>query len=100
MGAHCAAPGLRTGVREEVSASGSGGRSSERGNGIADSGLDVLYDISHGHTLLARVEMARRMRASVRQNHGFPGFFKSALQALGLTGEDSDLAARYTWVCK
>src|SRR4051812_30496092 len=54
--------------------------------GIAESGLDVLYDISHGHILLARVEMMRRMRDTVRQNAGFPGFLKTALQALGFAG--------------
>jgi tellurite resistance protein len=63
--------------------------------GIAESGVEVLYDISHGHTLLARVAMMRRMRDTVRQNHGFPGFLATALQALGFAGEDSDLAGRY-----
>lgn len=63
--------------------------------GIAESGVQVLYDISHGHTLLARIEMMRRMRDSIRQNHGFPGFLETALQALGLAGEDADLAGRY-----
>jgi len=63
--------------------------------GIAESGVEVLYDISHGHTLLARVEMMRRMRDTVRRNHGFPGFFKTALQALGFAAEDPGLAQRY-----
>lgn len=63
--------------------------------GVQESGLDVLYDLSHGHLLLARIEMARRMRSSVSKNHGFPGFFATALQALGVTGEDPALAARY-----
>jgi tellurite resistance protein len=62
---------------------------------IEESGLEILYDLSHGHTLLARIQMARRMRNSVRTNHGFPGFFKTALQALGMAGEDPTLAARY-----
>ncbi|MEY2931324.1 MAG: hypothetical protein RL033_2073 [Pseudomonadota bacterium] len=63
--------------------------------GIAESGVEVLYDISQGHTLRARLAMMRRMRDTVRQNHAFPGFFKTAMQALGLAGEDSALAARY-----
>ena len=63
--------------------------------GIAESGVEVLYDISHGHTLLARVEMMRRMRDTVRRNHGFPGFFKTAMQALGFAAEDPGLAQRY-----
>jgi len=62
---------------------------------IADSGLEVLYDISHGHTLLARLKMMRRMRDSVRNNHAFPGFFRTAVQALGFAAEDPGLAARY-----
>jgi tellurite resistance protein len=63
--------------------------------GVQESGLDVLYDLSRGHLLLARIEMARRMRSSVSKNHGFPGFFATALQALGIAGEDPSLAARY-----
>jgi hypothetical protein len=65
------------------------------GLGIEESGLAVLYHLSHGHTMLARIQMARRMRDSIRTNHGFPGFFKTALQALGVAGEDPILAARY-----
>jgi hypothetical protein len=63
--------------------------------GIEEQGLDVLYDLCHGHTMVARIEMIRRVSKNIRAVDGFPGFFKSALQALGVTGEDPALAARY-----
>jgi hypothetical protein len=62
---------------------------------IEDTGLDVLYDLSRGHTLLARIEVTRRMRNSIRKNDDFPGFLKTAAQALGLFPEDPELAARH-----
>ena len=62
---------------------------------IADTGLEVLYDLSRGHTLLARIEMMRRIRNSLRKNEDFPGFLKMATQALGLSPEDPELAARH-----
>jgi hypothetical protein len=62
---------------------------------IEDTGLDVLYDLSRGHTLLARIEMMRRMRTSLQKNEDFPGFLRTAAQALGLFPEDPELAARH-----
>jgi hypothetical protein len=63
--------------------------------GIEEQGVRVLYDLSHGHTLLARVEMLRRVRKGIADVSGFPGFFETALQALGVSAEDPALAARY-----
>jgi hypothetical protein len=62
---------------------------------IPEQGLRVLYDVSHGHTMLARFEMGRRMRAFTRTVPDFPGFGKLALSLMGIGGEDSALAARY-----
>jgi hypothetical protein len=62
---------------------------------IEDSGLKVLYEMSQGHTMVARMEMLRRLRGFVSEIDGFPGFFKTAIQALGIAGEDPELAARY-----
>ena len=62
--------------------------------GIAEPGLRVLYDMSHGHSLLARIEMARRMRSFAQTVPAFPGFFKAALPFLGI-GENPAVAARY-----
>ena len=63
--------------------------------GIEEQGVRVLYDLSHGHTLLARVEMVRRVRKNIAGMSSFPGFFQTALQALGVSAEDPALAARY-----
>lgn len=63
--------------------------------GIEEQGVKVLYDMSHGHTLIARVEMFRRVSRSIRTIDGFPGFFKTAMQALGVAPEDTALAERY-----
>jgi tellurite resistance protein len=66
-----------------------------RALGIEEQGVKVLYDLSHGHTMVTRIEMVRRVSKNIATVDGFPGFFKSALQALGVTGEDPALAARY-----
>jgi ubiquinone biosynthesis protein Coq4 len=63
--------------------------------GIEEEGVKVLYDMSQGHTLIARVEMVRRVTRSIRTVDRFPGFFKTALQALGVAPEDHALAERY-----
>lgn len=62
---------------------------------IDEQGVRVLYDMSHGHTMLARFEMIRRMRTFTKNVHDFPGFGKLALSLAGLGGEDPELAARY-----
>lgn len=63
--------------------------------GITERGLTVLFDMSRGHALLARYEMARRIRDFARGVDGFPGFPKLALSMLGIGGEDPAVAARY-----
>src|SRR4051812_42279116 len=62
---------------------------------IPEQGLRVIYDMCHGHTMLARFDMARRIRAFTQGVPDFPGFRKVAAGLLGLGGEDPDLAARY-----
>jgi hypothetical protein len=62
---------------------------------ISEQGLRVLYDMSHGHSLLARFEMGRRMRAFVKNVPDFPGFGKLAMSLVGVGGEDPALAQRY-----
>jgi hypothetical protein len=64
--------------------------------GIDEAGLDVLYEVSHGHAMLARIDMFRRFSGSLRSAAEFPGIFKFALPLLGFaTGADPENAARY-----
>ncbi|HMI88682.1 MAG TPA: hypothetical protein VK550_31605 [Polyangiaceae bacterium] len=62
---------------------------------IPEPGLRVLYDLSHGHSMAARIEMLRRIRSFAQGLDGFPGFRKLAVALLGLASEDAVLAARY-----
>jgi hypothetical protein len=62
---------------------------------IPEQGVRVLYDLSHGHTMHARVEMIRRVRQYAGHLDGFPGFGNLLLSLAGLTPEDPDLAGRY-----
>jgi hypothetical protein len=64
--------------------------------GIDEAGLEVLYEISHGHAMLARIDMIRRFGRSLRSAAEFPGIFRFALPLLGLaTGSDPESAERY-----
>lgn len=63
--------------------------------GIDEEGLDVLYEITHGRALLARVDMFRRFTRFIRNADGFPGIVKFAGPMLGLGGGNPSLAARY-----
>jgi hypothetical protein len=63
--------------------------------GIEEPGMRVLYELAQRHTLLARFEMARRMREGVRNIHGFPGFLRTALPFLGIGGTHQETSARY-----
>jgi hypothetical protein len=63
--------------------------------GIEEPGMRVLYEMAQRHTLLARFEMARRMREGVRNIHGFPGFLRTALPFLGIGGTHQETSARY-----
>jgi hypothetical protein len=62
---------------------------------IPEQGVRVLYDLSHGHAMLARFEMVRRIRSFAKGVDGFPGFRKMALSLAGLGGDEPALAARY-----
>ena len=62
---------------------------------IPEQGVRVLYDMSHGHTMLARFEMVRRIRTFAKGVDGFPGFKKMFLALAGFGGEDAELAGRY-----
>jgi tellurite resistance protein len=61
---------------------------------IDEEGLDVLYQVTHGHAFSARVDMLRRFSRFIRNADGFPGVLKMALPMLGFSG-DALLAARY-----
>ena len=63
--------------------------------GIEEPGMRVLNEMAQRHTLLARFEMARRMRDGVRNIHGFPGFLRTALPFLGIAGTHAETSARY-----
>lgn len=58
-----------------------------------EAGLRVLRDVAHGHSLLARFDMGRRIRDFMTRVDTFPGLFKVALTAVGAT--DDVVAARY-----
>ncbi len=61
---------------------------------IDEEGLAVLYEMTHGRALLARVDMFRRVSRFIRNAKWFPGFLGVALPMLGLRG-DERVAARY-----
>lgn len=64
--------------------------------GIDEAGLDVLYEVSHGHAMLARIDMFRRFSRSLRSAAEFPGIFKFAMPLLGFpSGADEKTRERY-----
>jgi hypothetical protein len=62
---------------------------------IDEGGLEVLYELTHGRALIARIDMVRRAGRFIRHAKGFPGAFKMALPILGIGNGDHELAARY-----
>ena len=63
---------------------------------IDEAGLDVLYEVSHGHAMMARIDMFRRFSRSLRNAAEFPGIFKFALPLMGVgTSGEEKLAERY-----
>jgi hypothetical protein len=57
-----------------------------------------MYSMQHlaqGHSLLARFEMARRMRSGVASVRGFPGFLRAALPFLGIGAHNPEVSMRY-----
>lgn len=63
--------------------------------GLAEEGLDVLYEMTHGRALIARVDMVRRFSRFLRSTEGFPGMLNVARAFLGLGGGYDSVAARY-----
>ncbi len=63
--------------------------------GLDEAGLEVLYELAHGHAFLARVDMVRRVGRFIRGADGFPGIFKMALPLFGIGAGDERSAARY-----
>jgi hypothetical protein len=63
--------------------------------GLDEAGLKVLSELTHGHALLARFDMFRRIGRFIRGADQFPGIFKMALPILGLGGAEPEKAARY-----
>jgi hypothetical protein len=62
---------------------------------LDEEGLDVLYEVTHGRALLARVDMFRRFTRFIRNADGFPGIVKFALPMFGLGGANEEVATRY-----
>jgi tellurite resistance protein len=63
--------------------------------GLDEGGLSVLYDVTHGRALLARVDMIRRVSRFIRNVDGFPGILGMALPMFGLGSGDRRTAARF-----
>jgi hypothetical protein len=63
--------------------------------GIDEAGLEVLYEVAHGHLITARIDMVRRFSRFIRNADGFPGVLGMALPMLGIGGGDKRTAARY-----
>jgi hypothetical protein len=62
---------------------------------IDEAGLEVLYELTHGRAMLARVDMIRRAGRFIRNAKGFPGAPQMALTMLGFGKGNPDLAWRY-----
>jgi hypothetical protein len=62
---------------------------------LDEEGLEVLYEITNGHALLARFDMFRRFSRFLRNTHGFPGILRFALPLLGFGEGDEQAAASY-----
>jgi tellurite resistance protein len=63
--------------------------------GLDEEGLDVLYEVSHGRALLARIDMVRRVSRFLRSAKGFPGILEFALPMFGFGSGDDAVTARY-----
>lgn len=63
--------------------------------GIDEAGLGVLYQITHGRSLIARVDMFRRFTRFLRKMDEFPGIIDFAMPMLGIGPGDPRLAAKY-----
>ena len=61
---------------------------------VDDEGLRVLDRVAHGHAMLARLDMVRRVQRFA-QHGGQPNFLKVAIPTLLGLGRDDTLAVRY-----
>lgn len=62
---------------------------------VPESGIRVVHDMAHHHLLLARFDMARRMRRFVSRKVGLWGTLQFALPLLGFPLEDQELVTRF-----
>jgi tellurite resistance protein len=62
---------------------------------LDEEGLRVLHGVTHGHLLMARIDMFRRFTRFLRNTKEFPGVLRFAMPVLGVGGGDQTLAARY-----
>jgi hypothetical protein len=61
---------------------------------VPEKGLTVLSKVAHGHALLARIDVVRRMRGFLERS-GAPGVLELAVKTLLGLNEDAKLAERY-----
>jgi hypothetical protein len=61
---------------------------------VPEPGLAVLSKVAHGHLLLARIDVVRRMRGFLERS-GAPGMFEVAAKTLLGLNEDAEVAQRY-----
>jgi hypothetical protein len=61
---------------------------------VPEPGLTVLSKVAHGHLLLARIDVVRRMRGFLERS-GAPGMFEVAAKTLLGLNEDPQVAQRY-----
>lgn len=62
---------------------------------LDEAGLRVLYEITHGRSLLARLDMFRRVGRFLRNVKGFPGVLDFASTMFGFGHGDEQLADSY-----
>jgi hypothetical protein len=69
--------------------------------GLSEDGLHVLYELSQGRALLARIDMVRRVSRFLRGSNGFPGILEFALPLFGIGGRDGKGKSPYRalWAC-
>jgi hypothetical protein len=63
--------------------------------GLDEEGLKVLSEVTHGHALLARIDMFRRVGRFVRSAKDFPGIMHFAPMVVGFGASNPSLAASY-----
>jgi hypothetical protein len=62
---------------------------------LDEAGLAVLNEVTHGQSLLARIDTFRRFSRFLRNAKGFPGIVGFAMPMFGLGKGDPELARRY-----